>query len=95
MLNQMAASSVEPKMYSAIYVENYLDSVENLPNDVQRILTRIREIDLQYRSMIFSFNFFLLIYVLCSSLLVYNLMSKISSQNTNKSCCCNLFSSLT
>lgn len=79
MLNQMAASSVEPKMYSAIYVENYLDSVENLPNDVQRILTRIREIDLQYRSMIFTLIFFLLIYV----------------ENTNKSCCCNLFSSLT
>lgn len=39
-------------MYSATYVENYLDSVENLPNDVQRHLTRIREIDLQYRGKI-------------------------------------------
>ncbi|XP_031629111.1 inhibitor of growth protein 2 [Contarinia nasturtii] len=47
MLNQMASSSGEPKMYSATYVENYLDSVENLPNDVQRYLSRIREIDLQ------------------------------------------------
>lgn len=49
MLNQMASTSAEPKMYSAAYVENYLDSVENLPNDVQRYLTRIREIDLQCR----------------------------------------------
>lgn len=49
MINSIAASSAEPKMYSATYVENYLDSVENLPNDVQRYLTRIREIDLQYR----------------------------------------------
>lgn len=39
----------EPKMYSATYVENYLDTVENLPNDVQRFLSRIREIDLQYQ----------------------------------------------
>lgn len=34
-------------MFSANYVENYLDSVENLPDDVQRYLTRIREIDSQ------------------------------------------------
>lgn len=46
MLNPVAAAEA---MYSATYVENYLDSVENLPNDVQRHLTRIREIDLQYR----------------------------------------------
>lgn len=45
----MASTSAEPKMYSATYLENYLDSVENLPNDVQRYLTRIREIDLQCR----------------------------------------------
>lgn len=45
MINQVGAEA----MYSATYVENYLDSVENLPNDVQRYLTRIREIDLQYR----------------------------------------------
>lgn len=45
MLNQAGTEA----MYSAKYVDNYLDSVENLPNDVQRHLTRIREIDLQYR----------------------------------------------
>lgn len=37
-------------LYSATYVENYLDSVENLPDDVQRHLSRIRDIDVQYRS---------------------------------------------
>lgn len=62
MLNQMASTSAEPKMYSATYVENYLDSVENLPNDVQRYLTRIREIDLQCRGefslLIFTFSCF-------------------------------------
>lgn len=44
MLNQVAAEA----LYSATYVENYLDSVDNLPDDVQRFLSRIREIDLQY-----------------------------------------------
>lgn len=53
MLNQMASTSTaDSKMYSATYVENYLDSVENLPNDIQRYLTRIREIDLQCRGEI-------------------------------------------
>lgn len=36
--------------YSATYVENYLDNVENLPDDVQRKLSRIREIDTEIRS---------------------------------------------
>ncbi|XP_053681105.1 uncharacterized PE-PGRS family protein PE_PGRS20 [Anopheles nili] len=35
--------------YSTNYIENYLDSVENLPEDVQRYLSRIREIDVLYR----------------------------------------------
>lgn len=37
-------------LHSATYVENYLDSVENLPDDVQRHLSRIREIDVLYRN---------------------------------------------
>lgn len=63
MLNQMASTSAEPKMYSATYVENYLDSVDNLPNDVQRYLTRIREIDLQCRGE-------LMIFFVCVSVLL-------------------------
>lgn len=46
---KMANPVATEAMYSAKYVENYLDSVDNLPNDVQRHLSRIREIDLQYR----------------------------------------------
>lgn len=51
MLSPVASTSSapEPKMYSATYVENYLDSVENLPNEVQRFLSRIREIDMKYQ----------------------------------------------
>lgn len=37
-------------LYSATYVENYLDSVENLPDDAQKYFSRIRELDIQYRS---------------------------------------------
>lgn len=44
----MIASESEA-INSATYVDNYLDSVENLPDDVQRQLSRIRDIDVQYR----------------------------------------------
>uniref|UniRef100_U5EQC4 Inhibitor of growth protein n=1 Tax=Corethrella appendiculata TaxID=1370023 RepID=U5EQC4_9DIPT len=46
MLTQVAVEALN----SATYVTNYLDSVENLPDDIQRYLSRIREIDVQYRS---------------------------------------------
>lgn len=46
MQTQVASEAVN----SARYVENYLDCVENVPNDIQRYLTRIRELDVQYRS---------------------------------------------
>lgn len=36
-------------MYSTTYVENYLDCVENLPDDLQRLLSRLRELDCTYR----------------------------------------------
>ncbi|XP_044731105.1 inhibitor of growth protein 1 isoform X2 [Chrysoperla carnea] len=35
-------------MYSTTYVENYLDCVENLPDDLQRLLSRLRELDCTY-----------------------------------------------
>lgn len=44
----MLSQNIEA-VYSATYVENYLESVENLPDDVQKYLSRIREIDVQYR----------------------------------------------
>lgn len=44
MLNQVSVEAV----YSASYVENYLDCVENLPNDLQRMISRMRELDVNY-----------------------------------------------
>ncbi|XP_004931306.1 inhibitor of growth protein 1 [Bombyx mandarina] len=45
MLNQTSTEA----LLSAAYVENYLDCVENLPNDLQRHLSRMRELDVTYR----------------------------------------------
>ncbi|KAF5272568.1 hypothetical protein FQR65_LT04907 [Abscondita terminalis] len=44
MLNQVSVEAV----YSATYVENYLDCVENLPDDLQRLISRMRELDVYY-----------------------------------------------
>lgn len=45
MINQTAFET----LYSATYVENYLDCVENLPDDLQRHLSRMRELDISYQ----------------------------------------------
>lgn len=44
MLNQVSVEAV----YSATYVENYLDCVENLPDELQRLISRMRELDVYY-----------------------------------------------
>ena len=45
-MNQAAVEA----LYSATFAEDYLDVVENLPNELQRHLSRLREHDLaQYR----------------------------------------------
>lgn len=44
MLNQVSVEAV----YSATYVENYLDCVENLPDELQRLISRMRELDVCY-----------------------------------------------
>ncbi|KAJ9588775.1 hypothetical protein L9F63_017934 [Diploptera punctata] len=46
MLNQAAVEA----LYSATYVENYLDCVENLPDELQRHLSRMRELDVTYQA---------------------------------------------
>jgi len=51
----MIASESEA-INSATYVDNYLDSVENLPDDVQRQLSRIRDIDVQYRGKLIKWR---------------------------------------
>merc|ERR1712141_301345 len=49
MQNQAAVEA----LYSATFVEDYLDCVENLPNDLQRHLSRLREFDLiQYNEFL-------------------------------------------
>lgn len=48
MLNQTQTEA----LLSANYVENYLDCVENLPNDLQRHLSRLRELDVNYRECV-------------------------------------------
>lgn len=49
MLNQVAVEA----LYSATYLENYLDSVENLPNDLQRHISRMRQLDVDFQGKFF------------------------------------------
>lgn len=51
MLNQAAVEA----LYSATYVENYLDCTENLPDELQRHLSRMRELDVEYQSFVSAF----------------------------------------
>lgn len=48
MLNKAAIE----EMYSATYIENYLDCVENLPDDLQRQISRVRELDVTYQGLL-------------------------------------------
>uniref|UniRef100_A0A1B6CF77 Inhibitor of growth protein N-terminal histone-binding domain-containing protein n=2 Tax=Clastoptera arizonana TaxID=38151 RepID=A0A1B6CF77_9HEMI len=48
MINQLAFEG----LYSATYVENYIDCVENLPDDLQRHLSRMRELDVNYQAFL-------------------------------------------
>lgn len=50
MLNQ----AVVEALYSATYIENYLDCVENLPNDLQRHVSRLRELDATCQSNLYQ-----------------------------------------
>ena len=43
MQNQAAVEA----LYSATFVEDYLDYVENVPDDIQRFHTMLRELDLR------------------------------------------------
>lgn len=47
-LNQAAVEA----LYSATYIEDYLDCVENLPDDVQRNLSQLRELDVKYQEVL-------------------------------------------
>jgi hypothetical protein len=57
MLNQAAVEA----LYSTTYVENYLDCVENLPDDLQRHHSRMRELDVTYQGICLT-GFVLVLY---------------------------------
>ncbi|OWF53902.1 Inhibitor of growth protein 1 [Mizuhopecten yessoensis] len=48
MLNQAAVEA----LCSATYLENYFDTMENLPDDLQKIVTQLRELDIQCRDIL-------------------------------------------
>ncbi|XP_054271215.1 inhibitor of growth protein 2-like [Macrosteles quadrilineatus] len=48
MLNHSDVDSI----YITTYIQNYLDSLDNLPDDVARQLSRIRELDLTYQTFL-------------------------------------------
>lgn len=48
MLNQAALEA----MYSAMYIEDYMDFIENVPDDIQRNITQLRELDLRYQEIL-------------------------------------------
>lgn len=60
MLNQAAVEA----LCSATYLENYLDTMDNLPDDLQRVVTQMRELDIQckgkFQFLVFmcSFKFY-------------------------------------
>ncbi|XP_046359754.1 inhibitor of growth protein 1-like [Haliotis rufescens] len=47
MLNQAAVEA----LCSGTYLENYLETMENLPNDLQRSVSQLRELDIQCRDI--------------------------------------------
>lgn len=59
----MLSQTSTEALLSATYVENYLDCVENLPNDLQRHLSRMRELDVTYRGKIRNFCLYFLLFV--------------------------------
>lgn len=48
MLNHSDVDSV----YIATYVQNYLDSLDNLPDEVARQLSRMQELDITYQGKV-------------------------------------------
>lgn len=48
MLNQAAVEA----LYSASYVEDYLDCIENLPDDIQRHISQLREFDQKHQEIL-------------------------------------------
>ncbi|ESO93661.1 hypothetical protein LOTGIDRAFT_182053, partial [Lottia gigantea] len=54
MLNQAAVEA----LCSATYLENYLETMESLPDDLQRCVTALRELDIQCRDILQEMDHF-------------------------------------
>ena len=39
-------------LFAATYLEHYFDCIETLPNDIQRIVSQLRELDVQTNGLI-------------------------------------------
>ena len=50
---QMQNQAAVEALYSATFVEDYLDYVENVPDDIQRFHTMLRELDLRQHQVCF------------------------------------------
>ena len=48
MLNTAHGAALEA-LYAGSYLENYLDCVENLPGELQREISQLRELDVTYQ----------------------------------------------
>ncbi|XP_054719670.1 inhibitor of growth protein 1-like [Uloborus diversus] len=48
LLNHAALEAIN----SAVYMEDYMDFVENIPDDIQRNITQLRQIDLEYQEIL-------------------------------------------
>lgn len=59
MLNQAAVEA----LCSATYLQNYLDIMDNLPDDLQRKITQLRELDSQCKGSIRYVVLILFIYL--------------------------------
>ena len=53
MLNQAAVEA----LCSATYLENYLNCMDNLPDDVQRVVSQLRELDVLLNGVFLTMNF--------------------------------------
>ncbi|XP_070554167.1 inhibitor of growth protein 1-like [Ptychodera flava] len=58
MLNQQS----QEVQYQAAYVEDYLDCVESLPNDLQRNVSQLREIDSEYQGVLKEIDHYYTLY---------------------------------
>ena len=63
MMSVLNHAAVEA-LCSATYLENYLDCMENLPDDLQRVVTQLRELDSSTNG---KSGFFILFDIICST----------------------------